>query len=99
MKVMGHQGHRVGIHSTSNNTREGQVRRGLGKQVQIVWSKELRSKAHAMAGEAIAHLLLAKHEKWEVEGKKRFQIFSCNERTAKQAVMKAVQIVQKIVNL
>lgn len=47
----------------------------------------------------IFYLRKTKNEKWEVEGKKRFQIFSCNERTAKQAVMKAVQIVQKIVNL
>ena len=96
MKVIGQRGHRVGVHSTSNSAREGQVRRGVGKEVKIVWWKELSTKAHALAAETLAHLILSHHERWKVVGKRQIQIFDCSQSKAMQSVLKAVRVLDRL---
>lgn len=94
MKIIGEEGLRIGVYSTSKEAREKQVRGGMGGiPVKIIWDQKLSSKAHALAAEALAHLYLAKHEKRRLIGKKRIQIFECSEDTARNKCNKAIELI------
>lgn len=91
MSVEGHAGFRIGIHSTSNIAREGQVRRGILTPVSIVWSWPAQTKAHALAVEALSHLYLGRFERWKQIGGKTIQIFECSKKTVIASCKKALE--------
>ena len=94
MKIKGHKDLRVGIHSTSDGAREGQVKRGLGVEVKIKWSQPMKSKAHALAAEALAHLYLSRFERWKsIGGRENVQVFVCSQEVAIAACKRVVSVV------
>ena len=95
MKISGNKGLRIGIHSTSNRTRENQVSNSLGLKTKIVWSKEVQSKAHALAAEALAHLYLCEYERRRKIGNKKIQIFYCSPEHAREAYANACRTINK----
>ncbi len=84
---------RIGVYSTSKQSRETQVRSGIGLDVEIIWEEKLASKAHALAVETLAHLYLCEFEQWQKVGKKTVQVFHCSKVEAKDACEKAVKAI------
>lgn len=93
MSVTGLSGFRIGIHSTSKTAREGQVRRGVLAPVSIAWSEQTLTRAHALAAEALAHLYLARYERWRQISGKTIQVFECSMKAATASCKKALKVI------